>query len=833
MFSLRQIDADNWPWIRGIRTLDTILQSDAVDRLVIIPGHIAILSMERKILKILDTAPVGTARRKVDAKPFAQYDGPTIDSTNFLDEDGNFLYRSRVPISQIIFDKEGTLVRLFIIEEDGQVFIWEWDLLDWMWKYSSRANLWKGIPRRVKVKEAHLSSKHSTMMWFDEDGFFIVPLKKVTKKENRSLFLYEIRDIAERLPYDPTMHQSILTSHDGIWFIEQDRIQFWSYRSNFFHTMEIDKNSQAPSVQVEDQVERSPKKVIVGKIVVSLVHSLTHQLIVVDQHARVFSITTDAELKLSAHMLCSLTPPPSDSIISGKPAWFLHHQYLGYLGIDGLCMWDIKCGIRVDFKEMPEIPAVQVVETNLNAPPCFSYGKSLWELRGTSVVKQMQALTNHPSPVMLKNSKPHATCAASLASDWDLSHWEAKFILDFMLNERDEEIKRNSAEILLPHLQSPALILPLISNTKSGNFINSKLKDFVENYYQSGKSPENSRDLSEFTESKRISARNSFHYHTPLNTLLYPHLEKYLELNNQGNSKKKKNSQAPISTRPNLSEISDLEIFKLNQADMELMSRAYPSEFLKRLESSLGIVSLTPEVALSKSLGIEISHKEEKVPNMFSQDSQSSHGNLFELMCRLYFQLRPRDLIPFLELVESTFPAKISGNSGNLVGNLAGNSWKDRALFALPQLFKNVQVENGQLQVESEEIQVERISVKMELLSKMGQIYSQVEILLHLGRWEDAINILELRSQSSQSDQIHVEIFHVMLRHAFKNGNFRKLKEFWKFRPEKMNVFHMTSFLREFLPEDGDPKIILADGDESACTIGMMRSYILDLIKTK
>jgi hypothetical protein len=54
--------------------------------------------------------------------------------------------------------------------------------------------------------------------------------------------------------------------------------------------------------------------------------------------------------------------------------------------------------------------------------------------------------------------------------------------MDYILSQKDDEAKEKAASVLLTQLQNPALILHLLSQSKSNNFIKQQLEVFMKQY---------------------------------------------------------------------------------------------------------------------------------------------------------------------------------------------------------------------------------------------------------------------------------------------------------------------------------------------------------------
>eukprot|EP00027_Filamoeba_sp_ATCC50430_P006561 CAMPEP_0168549434 /NCGR_PEP_ID=MMETSP0413-20121227/5098_1 /TAXON_ID=136452 /ORGANISM="Filamoeba nolandi, Strain NC-AS-23-1" /LENGTH=110 /DNA_ID=CAMNT_0008579815 /DNA_START=213 /DNA_END=541 /DNA_ORIENTATION=+ len=103
-----------------------------------------------------------------------------------------------------------------------------------------------------------------------------------------------------------------------------------------------------------------------------------------------------------------------------------------------------------------------------------------------------------------------------MGKEWSHPGLEYKYALElFMSPESDEETKQNACNILLRHMQNPALLVVVLSKTKSAKYIQKILEDFIQKYEKTEKSKSlNKYQMDPNDESERMAAATSFNLHT-------------------------------------------------------------------------------------------------------------------------------------------------------------------------------------------------------------------------------------------------------------------------------------------------------------------------------
>ena len=405
---------------------------------------------------------------------------------------------------------------------------------------------------------------------------------------------------------------------------------------------------------------------------------------------------------------------------------------------------------------------------------------------------------------------------ANISKHWNLDRYHAKFTFEELINysrnllEIDEhalteteltQYKSNLHQVqlqlskeLLNHLQNPGLILLLLRDKSHKKFLNETVENFVKTFKGDPSLPMNSR----------IAARNLYHFHTLLNSNLINLFEQYNQLSLQQKQFTFKNpneGQKAFTDQDFINEnlTSGEKLLAVGRAKIEMLAYRYPKQVLDLLENYLGLSEIWrnfdfkdapfyecifkfPSLLPAKNL--LLTQQEESITDFSSTGKRSKEHPLFTILCRLYYRLNPKFLIPFVLLVQQSYQEAIQSQQQM---PRQSRSFIDRAISAMPPIIRSTPVDG--------EFHQSQTSVLVTMLCLGGQGQRAIQFLLERDMWEQIFDLMRqyqfIKENVSQKFNTQSEIFHILLTWCIRKNDIEHIQSLWDFTPKKFGIFNL------------------------------------------
>jgi len=174
-------------------------------------------------------------------------------------------------------------------------------------------------------------------------------------------------------------------------------------------------------------------------------------------------------------------------------------------------------------------------------------------------------------------------------------------------------------------------------------------------------------------------------------------------------------------------------------------------------------------------------------------DIKSGAHPYFEIMCKLYYELVPEKLYPFVKVVEETY---VAPNPNTVVDLTKSRSFYARALGCLPPYSDNkFSVTNNQ------------VIARAQLLFASKKYQAAIDIFLGKDMWNEALNSVMRHTDESIT---HYELFHILLTHALKSKTPAKCKQVFNIMPKQYTFTELLKCMRITHSQENQTQNIIA-----------------------
>lgn len=327
---------------------------------------------------------------------------------------------------------------------------------------------------------------------------------------------------------------------------------------------------------------------------------------------------------------------------------------LGFWGHGGL--WRLK--------SLPVSQYTNIVASAINAHPQTSDASSSSFM---DTAREIDAFTEFESPLSPQMA------AALIASDWSLSRLEAKYLLDILMTftaieqptMRDTAIFVAACDRLVPHLQSPIILISILEDAHMSSFACDITRQFIDTCmarHSSGMSvvSQNEVDL------------RAFQLFTAFNADTLHLLMKYVDLSAEGSHTRlidavsEDKALANDALRTKLTSIPANEFGKIDLSDFYMyLNRCSDMLLLKLIEfSGIGVDCLDfssrhfldanflafCEIAFLPALNLAAPRHTVNTA-LLREEERPTHPDLFSAMCLLLYRYEPQWLLPFVDVL--------------------------------------------------------------------------------------------------------------------------------------------------------------------------------------
>lgn len=206
----------------------------------------------------------------------------------------------------------------------------------------------------------------------------------------------------------------------------------------------------------------------------------------------------------------------------------------------------------------------------------------------------------------------------------------------------------------------------------------------------------------------------------------------------------------------------------------------------------------------------------------------------FATLCRLLYARRPSLLVPFFRLLTTSAsanpppPTSSSSSSSSSSSPAASAVYLKRAFNAIPPFAYHVHATYAEQPAafhrspKERELFEAQLEARVWLLCRIGQAPNALRLLLFLGRWDDAMRIVNKRVRTQPSEAHdrheqeeaetvlseeerkqerleHYELFHVLFMHCIEKRDSDKLAQCWDFLPQTYGVFDVLRMAKSSL----------------------------------
>eukprot|EP01114_Cavostelium_apophysatum_P014300 TRINITY_DN3672_c0_g1_i2.p1 TRINITY_DN3672_c0_g1~~TRINITY_DN3672_c0_g1_i2.p1 ORF type:complete len:875 (+),score=188.45 TRINITY_DN3672_c0_g1_i2:106-2730(+) len=721
----------------------------------------------------------------------------------------SILYNGGSDIISVYFERKSKQrLRLFAVASSGKMLVWEWwdDSLErylkssgsanvnisssgaesassWKWhlicnnanvlykspSISYGTNTQKPVQERPIIRAASLSGQYNTLMWWETDNklFYRKAVETNFDARRRGKKPLEMEfGIVRSVEAVPNM-RDFAAGKDGIWMTTAVSVHFWSFRSQAMHVLEL----ADPTSEISVTSGSSPWPPVLRNLFATAVHPITQELVVLEPGGNVFVCTSDAEGKVKATFLCALQHFPSEA--SNIKFTFYYNTLVCFA--EHFCwFFYAKSGLLL-LKEPTSATPEKIILTDasLGGQSCFCDAEGMWEIVGSSIAQQASSIAHHKNG---KSETENLSAAAEACGDWGLDRWKSKYLLDAIIaaDPSDDITKIKGLELLLPHLQNPLLLLPLLSDATSRRYVILRFRQFLLTYDVNQFARYASEDeLAKYSSQDRSAARTAYYYHTSLNKTLAPLIAKYLDI------ALLREADCDAQHLDKNEDAAAQKVVHQTRGEIELLASTQPVELLRSLEDNF----LRSENEETSSL---LLNQEESLADFALKGTRTPRHPFFDIMCRLYFRLKPDLLVPFiLSVVEKTR------------NNQRSESRLRRSLFERAI---------GLLSPADETNCV----VYAQLLQEVGLLSTSAEILLNFARWDEAVLLLKQISAEAKPVE-HAEIFYLLLRDCLARRRYARVSSLWPVAPANFGALHLFRMLQLYQPKDEPTNSILTD----------------------
>lgn len=423
-------------------------------------------------------------------------------------------------------------------------------------------------------------------------------------------------------------------------------------------------------------------------------HPNTLELVLFDQEARITLVQPRKKKRVNQIPLSQLKIDPTIAINSIQ----LHQHSMLIVASDGWYLLDVRSGVLVSSYKWPN-PALNLQPwatlSEKDTSPGFWGNSGLWRLKSlpvaqyTSIVAAASNDTSQPiqhrhdtfadsikeiDEFTKLNSVLSPQMAASLiAKDWSLVRLEAKYLLDLLMaytaldhpTMRDTAVFIAACDRLVPHLQSPIILLSILEEAHMSSLACDITRQFINTY------------MARHTSGISVVSQNevdlrAFQLFTSFNADTIGLLIKYVDHATEasldlplttGNEDKKATDDL---LRQKLTSISPSEFGKMDLSDFYLyLNRCSDMLLLKLIEySGIGVSCLDGssrhflDASFLTVCEIAFLPPSELYPPkhavntaLLREEERPTHPDMFSAMCLLLFRYEPQWLLPFVDVL--------------------------------------------------------------------------------------------------------------------------------------------------------------------------------------
>lgn len=589
---------------------------------------------------------------------------------------------------------------LIVIHEDGEMSSWEWTRESWKWVSSGFGSLRlpsnvyeSSTPRRISQA---IVVPGKRIYWTEiiiEDAEAAKSMRNNPRAQSHALLSCDYALLSDASKPGSLVLEMASTSLVAAW--SQALLGIWLAPENGLW-IHLSSSPSKPTLQLGFLSTITNKMVIAD--VEKDVHHFTHhpttlELVLLDEKARITLLHPHNE-RISQILLSTL----KTESIATLSSIYLHQHSILLVTSAGWELLDIRSGVLVSSYKWPS-PALNPQVWSLLNDRDTSLGfwgtNGLWRLKSLSVAQYTNIVASAVNDAPSASSAMERTfgdsvkefdesssidsplspqmAAALIAKDWSLSRLEAKYLLDVLMTftaiehptMRDTAIFIAACDRLIPHLQSPIILISILEEARMSSFACDITRQFINTY------------MARHTSGMSVVSQNevdlrAFQLFTAFNADTIGLLTKYVEISADnshstllaGVDDEKGRVDDPLRAKLTATEASEFSKMDLNDFYLYL-NRCSDMLLLKLIEfSGIGVFCLDSssrhfldasfpifcEIAFLPAINLG-PPKHMVNTALLREEERPTHPDLFSVMCLLLYRYEPQWILPFVDVL--------------------------------------------------------------------------------------------------------------------------------------------------------------------------------------
>lgn len=781
-----------------------------------------------------------------------------------------------------------------IIHEDGEISAWEWQPESWKWASKGFGQL--RLPPRVfeartpRVISHPLVAPSKRIYWIEaiiEDEAAQGALRSDPRSHSHALFCLDYRyiDSPSLRPQEaksaPPMQLDLASSNllglwstpiQGLWRAPRDGL--W---------LQFAPSSRRPSLHLAFFSMMTKKSTSFDKL-------SEHQSFV--HHQTSLEMTT-----LSAQGLLSVLRPTSESALAYEPlsqlspfyspsTTMLHQHLITLLDAGSLRTYEVRSGLLLHTLSLPSSrPVTPWVPLSTRDTSCGIWTpQGVWRVRSLPISQYAHVLaTSTTTAPMSASSTPPLDAlalpsadenrvrqpitgqlsAALLTHDWSLGRLEAQHLLDILIaytgiaypSVQDTVTFITACDKLVPHLQSPIVLISILEQARLSSFACTITKHFIDACLARHSSGMSTTIVSQ----NEVDAR-AFRLFTTFNTDTIHLLRKFVELASPDaqNTPLSQILDAPASSdedsrvRAQVTALTVADCAKLDLNQFHIFMNRCPDALLLKLEEYSGLpvgvlaseaqrlldMELDSGLAFIRASFSKYCHPDPNAPTMASvntillrEEERATHPDTLDTLCYLLYIYKPHWVLPLVDMLLSR------------EGFSEGRSLLPRrAAAALPLLDDQRIGPSGESNKDSQRTEDLRLVARVGLLQRAQRPGSVLKLLLHLYTttreeryWDLVLSFIDLQGSSSQAQKTQTEVLTSLLMQCLEPTNRlaspRHVEAVWQRLPTNLAPLDLVTSLRQEIARiQTQPRVPVLVADESSqVSVDLLRKQLFKI----
>lgn len=592
---------------------------------------------------------------------------------------------------------------LIVIHEDGEMSSWEWTRESWKWVSSGFGTLRlpsnvfeSSTPRRISQA---IVVPGKRIYWTEiiiEDEEAAKSMRNNPRAQSHALMSCDYALLADTSKPGSLVLEMANTTLIAAW--SQALLGIWLAPENGLW-IHLSSSPSKPTLQI-GFFSTITNKMVIADVEKSVQHFVHHpttlELVLLDEKAQLTMLRPHNE-RISHIRLSTLKTASVATLISIH----LHQHSILLATSAGWELLDLRSGALVSSYKWPS-PSLNLQIWSLLNDRDTSLGfwgqKGIWRLKSLSVAQYTNIVASSVNDAQIAPSDASSSehtfgdslkdidetsaidsplspqmAAALIAKDWSLSRLEAKYLLDVLMTftsiehptMRDTAIFIAACDRLVPHLQSPIILISILEEARMSSFACEITRQFINTY------------MARHTSGMSVVSQNevdlrAFQLFTAFNADTIGLLTKYVEISADnshstllaGVDDEKGRVDDPLRAKLMATEASEFSKMDLNDFYL-FLNRCSDMLLLKLIEfSGIGVNCLDSssrhfldasfpafcEIAFLPPINLG-APKQLVNTALLREEERATHPDLFSVMCLLLYRYEPQWILPFVDVL--------------------------------------------------------------------------------------------------------------------------------------------------------------------------------------